>query len=157
MTGNVVVFRCAFEYYCYSYSFLANYESSLINTGRRHGFWLIRVMQLQTIDMINPSEDFLIPENFPRISIVIPFESKMNTKAGMKRILSAATAIEEKELMKNYSEDQATLVIKKLHILLANLKGNTHNKSIAIFVSPLAAKVFYFNHSARVMSNYRAF
>jgi hypothetical protein len=96
-----------------------------------------------------------MPENLPSISIVIPFESKMNTKKGLNLILLAAANKEEKELMKNYPESQALPLIKKLYSLINNLNCNTHNKSIAIFVSSLTAKVYYYNHSDKKMNNHK--
>jgi hypothetical protein len=91
----------------------------------------------------------------PRISLIIPFESRMNTQAGMNFMLSAAADKAEKELMKNYVESEAMPVIKKLRSLIKNVKHNTHNQSIAIFVSSLAGSVYYFKHSGKEMSNYR--
>ncbi len=96
-----------------------------------------------------------MPENLPRISIIIPFESRMNTKTGMKFMLSAAATKEESKLIKNYPENQARPLINKLRSLIKNLKYNTHDKSIAIFVSSLVAKVYYFNHSQREMNNHK--
>jgi hypothetical protein len=96
-----------------------------------------------------------IPENLPCISIIIPFESRMNTKTGMNFMLSAAATKEESDLIKNYPEYQARPLINKLRSLIKKMKYNTHDKSIAIFVSSLAAKVYYFNHSDREMNNYK--
>ena len=94
-----------------------------------------------------------IPDGLPSISIVIPFEQQMGTKTGMEVILSAAVGNEEKELMKNYSEAEARPLIIKLRSLVKNIKHNKLNKSIAIFVSSLASKVYYFKYSAMEMNN----
>ena len=96
-----------------------------------------------------------IPEDLPFISLIIPFETKMNTKRGFDRIVNTAVDKAEKELMKSYPEDKAILVLKKLQLVIKGLDHKPFNKSIAIFVSPLVKKVYYFTYSAEEMNNYK--
>jgi hypothetical protein len=49
----------------------------------------------------------------------------------------------EKELLTHYLTEKAIPVIIKLKALIRNLNFNTHTNSIAIFVSPVAEKVYY--------------
>ena len=60
----------------------------------------------------------------------------------------------EKELMKNYTENTVVQVVKKLHQVLQSLNYKTHSKSIGIFISPLAEKVYYFDYTTPAVSIY---
>jgi Bacterial archaeo-eukaryotic release factor family 3 len=79
----------------------------------------------------------------PAISVILPFEPKMNAKAELSRQLKFATDQVEKEIKQNYSDDLSELVIQKLKTIIKNLNFNTYKKSIAIFVSPVFEKVLY--------------
>jgi hypothetical protein len=95
----------------------------------------------------NAFEESGIPEDLPFISIIIPFEPKMNIKSGFDTIINEVASRTEKEVMKRYSESEAILVIQKMNQLLQNLDPDKHKKqSIGIFVSPLLEKVYYFNY-----------
>jgi hypothetical protein len=79
----------------------------------------------------------------PAISVIMPFEPKMNAKAELTRQLKAATDKIEKDLEQDYPNDLAGLVMHKLKMIIKNLNFNTYKKSIAIFVSPVFEKVLY--------------
>jgi hypothetical protein len=65
-------------------------------------------------------------------------------------ITSAADKIEI-ELRENYPEEKALPVIIKLRRLIKDIQYQSHNyKSIAIFVSPLTEKVYYFTYHKSV-------
>ena len=49
----------------------------------------------------------------------------------------------EDQLRQNYPDEKAIPVLNKLKKLVAELKYDTHKKTIAIYVSPLLEKVFY--------------
>jgi hypothetical protein len=104
----------------------------------------------------NGYEESSIPEDLPFISIIIPFEPKMNIKSGFDTIINDAAAKTEKELLKSYPESKATPVIEKMRHALLNLDIQKHKRqSIGIFVSPLLEKVYYFNyHTPREDINY---
>src|SRR5450755_4028580 len=95
----------------------------------------------------NPYDEAAIPEDLPFVSIIIPFQPKMNFKSGFDTIINEAVAKTEKELLKSYPESKASPVIKKMHHVFHNLNLKKHKRqSIVIFVSPLLEKVFYFNY-----------
>jgi hypothetical protein len=96
-----------------------------------------------------------IPENFPCISIIIPFELKMSTTAGLHAALAVAISREEAKLRQSFSEKEATPVIAELHRLVRNLDGNPNQMSIGIFVSPHASRIYYFNYSDTLLKNDR--
>lgn len=79
----------------------------------------------------------------PAISVIMPFEPKMNYKTELAQSLKFAADKVELELKENYPEELGMLVIRKLREVLKNLNYNTHKKSIAIFVSPVFEKVLY--------------
>ena len=93
-----------------------------------------------------------IPENFPSVSIIIPFESKMSTTTGLHSILAAAISKEEKKLIQQFPEAEAQPIIAKLNSLVRNLEGKRH-LSIGIFVSAHASRVYYFNYSDPEIQN----
>jgi hypothetical protein len=79
----------------------------------------------------------------PAISIIMPFEPKMNLKASLDHSLKVAIQKTEKELLENYPKEVGDLVLNKLHNIITGLNYNTHKKSIAIYVSPVFEKVLY--------------
>ena len=94
-----------------------------------------------------------IPEDLPYIFLLIPFEAKMNTKIGFESVVNAAADKTEKELMKKHPGDKVMPVIEKLHRIIQELDYNVHKKSIAITVSPLIEKVYYFDYTAPLQWN----
>ena len=113
--------------YC-NFVFHQNYSVMLLKTTRDYP------------EMPDPTE------YLPRISLVIPFELKMNKKPELDAILTSAANKVEKELKKNYREEKVMPVIEKLRRLIKDIH-DPHNKSIGIFVSPLMERVYYFNYS----------
>jgi len=97
-----------------------------------------------------------IPQHLPCISIIIPFDSRMNTQSGLATILSAAADKHEKKAFENYAGSDATILILKLRSVIKNLNYKRNNQSIAIFVSTLAAKVYYFKYSDNEIYNSRS-
>ena len=83
-------------------------------------------------------------ESLPRISLIIPYNSKMKTQPGLFNLLTAAADKTEKELMISYPEERVIPVIRKLRCLIKSIACSTSEKSIGIFVSPLTEKVYYF-------------
>jgi len=80
---------------------------------------------------------------YPAISIIMPFEPKMGVKAELSQRLKYAVDKVESDIRKNYSDELATLVIRKLRALVKTLNFSTFKKSIAIYVSPVLEKVLY--------------
>ncbi|HEV8084111.1 MAG TPA: hypothetical protein VGP55_12965 [Chitinophagaceae bacterium] len=84
-------------------------------------------------------------DDLPCIFILIPFESGFNKKSHFDTILNTAVGKAEKKLMQNYPANQLEPVAKKLHRVIQKMAYKSNNKSIAIMVSPLVEKVYYFN------------
>ncbi|MDP4286006.1 MAG: hypothetical protein Q8891_16455 [Bacteroidota bacterium] len=93
-------------------------------------------------------------ESLPRISIVIPFEPKMNKKSELLKILMSAADKTENELRQEYPEEMVMPVIIKLRKLIKDIHYESHNKSIAFFVSPLTEKVYQFTHTDSLKNYY---
>jgi len=79
----------------------------------------------------------------PAVSIIIPFEQKMNLKNELTHSLKIASDKVERELLDNYKEELCSLVMHRLRAIIKDLKIDTHKKCIAIFVSPVFEKVMY--------------
>src|SRR5690242_3031048 len=79
----------------------------------------------------------------PCISIIMPFEPKMNAKAEISQRLKSAVDKVEKNVKEEYPEDLGNLVILKLRNIIRNLNFSTFKKSVAIYVSPVFEKVLY--------------
>ena len=95
-----------------------------------------------------------MPEDLPYAFLMIPFEPKMNTKEGFEIIVNNAADKMENELLKKYPEDKVIPVINKLHRVIHDIDHGTHKKSIAIIVSPLVEKIYYFNNTPVEWHNY---
>lgn len=79
----------------------------------------------------------------PCVSIIFPFEPKMNSKDELIYKLKIMTGKVEDELHKNYPEEKAMPVMHRIRDLLKTLNFNTHKKTIALFVSPVVEKIYY--------------
>lgn len=93
--------------------------------------------------MRNTAEVSKDMNDLPCISLIMPFEPKMNFKSELAYKLSIAVSKIENELQKDYQEGKYLPVLKKLQKVIKELNYNTHKKSIAIFVSHLIEKVYY--------------
>jgi hypothetical protein len=80
----------------------------------------------------------------PTVSIILPFEPKMFKTEAENNLRSALTTAEAK-LLFSYPKKKITSLITKLHHLARTINYNTHTQSIAIFVSPLVAQIYYLN------------
>ena len=106
---------------------------------------------MKTAEKVDEVTD--MPEDLPYIFLLIPFDPKMNTKTGFENIVNSAAAKNENELLRKYPEEKVRPVILKLHRIIKSLDQNTHKKSIAIIVSPLIEKVYYFNYTSPLQWN----
>ncbi len=79
----------------------------------------------------------------PSVSIILPFEPKMNLKTELSYSLKMAVKKVEDELLAEYPGEMSSLVMAKLNTLVKNLNFNTYKKSIALYVSPVFEKVLY--------------
>ncbi|MFI5129151.1 MAG: hypothetical protein ACHQFX_04140 [Chitinophagales bacterium] len=79
----------------------------------------------------------------PSVSIIMPFEPKMNARTALAWHLKLAVDTVNREIRKNYQDDLAELVIRKLKGITQNLNFSTFKRSVAIYVSPVFEKVLY--------------
>jgi hypothetical protein len=79
---------------------------------------------------------------FPSISLIIPLPSKSSGIDVHKEIQRLSREASSK-LLKEYPDEQALPVIKKLQKQLQDLDYSLFKRSVAIYVSPLVQKTFY--------------
>ncbi len=79
----------------------------------------------------------------PAVSVIMPFEPKMNLQVKLTHSLKTAADKVELELQKNYPDEMSSIVMHKLRAIIKDLDFNTTKKSIAIYVSPVFEKVLY--------------
>lgn len=79
----------------------------------------------------------------PCVSIIFPFEPKMNAKDELAYTLKIMLGKVEAALKQNYPDEKAIPVLLKIRSMITNLNYTTHKKSIAIFVSPVIEKIYY--------------
>ncbi|MDQ6902412.1 MAG: hypothetical protein M3139_05295 [Bacteroidota bacterium] len=61
----------------------------------------------------------------------------------------------EKELIQNYPAGKAEPVAKKLHRVIQDMIYKPGHKSIAIMVSPLVEKIYYFDYTPQRLDQYK--
>lgn len=83
------------------------------------------------------------PHFRPAVSIILPFEPKMCSKAAIERSIQAAVTEVKQELTLNYPDDIAGLMLMKIQKLVRSLNYSTHKKSVALFISPFFEKILY--------------
>ena len=79
----------------------------------------------------------------PAVSIIMPFDPKMNLKKTLSHSLEMAADNVEEVISEHYPGEMGMLVIQKLREIISSLNYNTHKNSIAIYVSPVFQKVLY--------------
>ncbi len=83
-------------------------------------------------------------EFLPAVSIIIPFTPLISAKKNIEYNIKNVLGKVESMLVNEYSIKNAIPVIIKLRNLFCNLNFNTTKKSVAIFVSPVVERVYYF-------------
>ena len=79
----------------------------------------------------------------PAISIILPFEPKMEAKSEILDRLNASLEKVQRVISANHRDELGSLVMQKLKTIFKNLNYSTYKKSIAIYVSPIFEKVLY--------------
>ena len=90
------------------------------------------------------SNDF---KDLPHVSLIIPFRSEMTKQRGLLKVLANSADKAEQDLMREYSNEEASPVMKKLRHLIQKVKCSKNEKTLAIFVSPSSEKIYYFTPS----------
>ena len=89
-------------------------------------------------------------EKSPHTSLIVPFSEEMRKQGGLLRLLTSATDKAAKELMIKYPKDQATLLINKLRKATEEVTAIPNEKTLAIFVSRFAKKIYFFTPTKRI-------
>ena len=92
-------------------------------------------------------------KNVPLISLVFPFENKMNKQLSLTKMLTVSADEVEKKLSVKYPEEMVRPLIKKLHHLIAGIHCQKGEMSMCILISTLTEKVYYFSPTNK-LSNY---
>lgn len=79
----------------------------------------------------------------PSVSVILPFEAKLNLHTEVTHALKIAVDKVELELQDNYPAEISMIVLNRLRSVIKDLKFETKKKSIAIYVSPVFEKVLY--------------
>jgi len=85
-------------------------------------------------------------QNFPHVSIIIPFDPKMKNKPHLEEVLNSYVLQTEKDLLGKYDPEMVIPLIRKLKLLITKIDDPGH-KSIALFLSKSKEKLIYFNQS----------
>ena len=86
-------------------------------------------------------------QNLPRISLIIPYNLKMKKQPDLFNFMTAQADKIEKELLMKYPGEKVVPVINKLRHLIKGMRCCSHEKTVGIFVSPFAEKIYYFTPS----------
>jgi len=98
---------------------------------------------MNTTVITGATEKIEAVQQMPCVSIVLPFNPAMSLKKELTNTLKDAADYAEAALHKDYPEDISLLLMQKLNTILKELNFYTNRKSIAVFVSPVFAKVLY--------------
>jgi hypothetical protein len=79
----------------------------------------------------------------PAITLILPFEPKMASKWELANVLKTAAKEVERELCKAYEFEIVDMMMRKLRTVFEGLNYSVHEKSVAIFLSPVYQKVLY--------------
>lgn len=83
----------------------------------------------------------------PRISVVLPYHAKMKEKSGLQDLLLKEADKAETELLCHFSKDEVGPLISKLRSLVPAVTCPAEGKSLAIFISDSAEKIYYYSPS----------
>jgi len=85
----------------------------------------------------------------PAVSIILPFNVKINLNAEVNQKLNIVTDQVEAELNRNYPDEICVSVLDKLKKVVENIILDTEKKSMAIYVSPVFEKVIFMDRLAK--------
>ncbi|MGN6297633.1 MAG: hypothetical protein ACTHM7_12685 [Ginsengibacter sp.] len=83
----------------------------------------------------------------PRITLIIPYEGKLKNPKHLDTLLRKKADETEKELLNDYPSETVLPLIDKLRNIIKQVQCADDGKTIGIFVSPWAEKVYYFSPS----------
>ena len=79
----------------------------------------------------------------PCVSIMLPFEPKMSTKAQLQERLKRARNEVEEQLTNNYPRNISERMMQDVETAMSELDYSTYKKSIAILISSGSHKIYY--------------
>lgn len=79
----------------------------------------------------------------PAVSIILPFEAKINLETELRHALKLAGDKVELQIQENFTQETCKILMKKLRNIFANVKLDSTKKGIAIYVSLIFEKIFY--------------
>jgi hypothetical protein len=83
----------------------------------------------------------------PAISLILPYDSKMKKQPDLFDFMTNEADKIEKELLIKYPKEKVVPVVNKLRHLIKEMKCRSDGKTVGIFVSPFAEKIYYFTPS----------
>lgn len=83
----------------------------------------------------------------PRITLIIPYEGKLKNQTYLDSLLRKKADKIEKELLSEYPSETVLPLVNKLRNVMKKVQYADEGKTIGIFVSPWAEKVYYFSPS----------
>ena len=83
----------------------------------------------------------------PVISLILPYDSKMKKQPELFNFMTARADKIEEELLIKYPKEKVVPVVNKLRHLIKEMKCRSDGKTVGIFVSPFAEKIYYFTPS----------
>lgn len=85
----------------------------------------------------------------PAVSVVMPFETHLRTKAEVESQFQACVNMAISQIDEHYHSELGRLVISKLKKVFARLNFSSYKKSVAIFISPVFEKIIYIPFEVR--------
>lgn len=79
------------------------------------------------------------------LSLLIPFEQKVNTKAKIEGRIHRLVEQAEKQLMEHLPKQQVKLILSHLQRVIESLDYGTHKKSVALMATPTMGRAYYWN------------
>ena len=86
-------------------------------------------------------------ESLPSISLILPYNLKMKKQPELFNFMTAQADKLEEELLMKYSREKTVPVINKLRNLIKEMRCRSDGKTVGIFVSSFAEKIYYFTPS----------
>lgn len=92
-------------------------------------------------------------KSLPLISLVFPFELRMNQQLPLTKMLTLSADDVEKKLGAKYPKEMVGPVIKRLRHLISGILCRKEQLSMCILVSAVSENVYYFSPT-KELSNY---
>jgi hypothetical protein len=86
-------------------------------------------------------------QSLPNISLILPYDSKMKKQPELFNFMTNEADKIEEELLIKYPKEKVVPVVNKLRHLIKGMHCRSDGKTVGIFVSPFAEKIYYFTPS----------